>query len=104
MNLLLNAIQAMPSGGAIHIHAGQTGDRLTVSVRDHGPGVPEGDTDKLFSPFFTTKKEGTGLGLAVAQQIAVRHGGEIAVRNADGGGAVFFLLLPSVRPIPPEPS
>lgn len=97
MNLLLNAIQAMPSGGTIHIQGEQAADYVAVSVRDQGPGVPDDDLDKLFSPFFTTKKEGTGLGLAVAQQIAVRHGGEIAVKNQSGGGAVFSLLLPVVR-------
>jgi two-component system, NtrC family, sensor histidine kinase HydH len=65
-----------------------------ISVSDNGPGVPEQDLPKIFLPFYTTKSEGTGLGLAVVQKVALQHGGSIEARNRAGGGAEFLLWLP----------
>jgi len=65
-----------------------------ISVADNGPGVPEQDLPKIFLPFYTTKSEGTGLGLAVVQKVALQHGGSIEARNRPGGGAEFLLWLP----------
>jgi len=68
-----------------------------VSVLDNGPGIPAEDLSKLFVPFYTTKSNGTGLGLAVVQKIALQHGGSVEARNQSGGGAEFILSLPLSR-------
>jgi signal transduction histidine kinase len=65
-----------------------------ICVADDGPGIPEADLSKIFLPFYTTKSEGTGLGLAVVQKVALQHGGTIEARNRPGGGAEFLLWLP----------
>ena len=65
-----------------------------ICVADNGPGIPEHDIPKIFLPFYTTKSEGTGLGLAVVQKVALQHGGSIEARNRTGGGAEFLLWLP----------
>src|SRR5487761_12662 len=65
-----------------------------IAVRDNGPGIPPGDLDKIFVPFFTTKSSGTGLGLALVQKIALQHGGRVEARNQPAGGAEFDLWLP----------
>jgi nitrogen-specific signal transduction histidine kinase len=65
-----------------------------ISVADNGPGIPEHDLPKIFLPFFTTKSNGTGLGLAVVQKVALQHGGSLEARNRPGAGAEFFLWLP----------
>src|SRR6202142_2992666 len=65
-----------------------------ICIADNGPGIPERDLPKIFLPFYTTKSEGTGLGLAVVQKVALQHGGSIEARNSQGGGAEFLLWLP----------
>ena len=65
-----------------------------ICVADNGPGIPDDDLPKIFLPFYTTKSEGTGLGLAVVQKVALQHGGSIEARNRQGGGAEFLLWLP----------
>lgn len=94
VNLVLNAIQAMPGGGQITISVYSEGSDTVVDVRDEGPGVPTTDLDLLFSPFYTTKKEGTGLGLAVAQRIIHEHGGQLRVGSNIPVGAAFSIILP----------
>jgi signal transduction histidine kinase len=103
-NLLANAAQTMPSGGVVELAATRRvvlgREEVAISVADHGAGIAPGDERLLFHPFFTTKPNGHGLGLAISQNIAVEHGGRIAASNrpaADGTGAVFELLLPMVR-------
>jgi signal transduction histidine kinase len=73
-------------------------DRVRIVVRDNGPGVPEEFLPKLFEPYATTKEKGTGLGLAIVQRIVFEHGGEIAYRKAQKGGAVFEIALPIKGP------
>jgi len=63
-------------------------------VRDHGPGVPPELEDRIFEPYFTTRHDGTGLGLALVRQTALAHGGSVTVTAAPGGGAAFVLALP----------
>ncbi|MBM4380238.1 MAG: GAF domain-containing protein [Deltaproteobacteria bacterium] len=92
-NLLMNALQAMPGGGQVEVHASSEGPSLRVDVRDHGPGLAPGLAARIFEPFFTTKAKGTGLGLAVVRRIAEDHGGEVAVAPAPGQGTVFTLRL-----------
>jgi len=98
LNLALNALQAVERQGRIEIHARRdTGDFLTIEVCDSGPGVPSENQAAIFDPYFTTKEDGTGLGLWIARQIAVAHGGAIKVANGPAGGAIFSLLLPLVK-------
>lgn len=98
LNLTINAIQAMDCPGEVKLAAFRRNGNVVIEVRDHGPGVPDDALEKIFSPFFTTKKDGTGLGLAVAQQIVTRHGGMIMVDPNQPRGAVFTVLLPVHRP------
>jgi signal transduction histidine kinase len=101
MNLVLNAIQASPPDSEVVVSAlnvvrtnGETVCR--VQVADHGVGIPAEQHDDVFTPFFTTKDLGTGLGLAVAHQIVTEHGGEITFTSAAGVGTTFVVTLPSV--------
>ena len=97
LNLIINGIQAISGGGQVHVSAGKAGDNLWLRVRDTGPGIPPNELGEIFDPYFTTKPEGNGLGLWIAQQIAVAHGGDLHAENAPGGGAVFVLTLPLKR-------
>jgi len=104
MNILLNAIQAMPSGGTLTVRAEVVhraavghafgGSVARISVADTGPGIPPEYIDRLFEPYFTTKEGGTGLGLALARRVITEHRGEIRAENAPGGGARFVIALP----------
>ncbi len=69
-------------------------NKICVSVREAGPGLPGAIVDQLFEPFFTTKAEGTGMGLAIARSIVEAHGGTPAGENCEGGGALFTISLP----------
>ncbi|MCS7304520.1 MAG: HAMP domain-containing histidine kinase [Thermoguttaceae bacterium] len=91
-NLLQNAIQASPEGGEIEIRLTQDHDgRYRLSVADQGPGVPEEDQPKLFTPYFTTRQEGTGLGLAMVRRIATAHGWQVGYQRRPEGGSVFWM-------------
>ena len=101
LNLLRNAVDAAGSGGTVRISArarandlGSQERGVWVIVEDNGPGVPETSREQIFSPFFTTKAEGTGLGLVVAREIVREHGGDLSVGNSALGGAAFQLRLP----------
>jgi PAS domain S-box-containing protein len=100
LNLTLNAFEAMsvnrPDARRLIISAQQNGTgEVLVSVRDSGPGFPAGLAEQLFEPFFSTKTEGTGMGLAIARSIIESHGGVLSGENYDGGGACFTVRLPS---------
>jgi signal transduction histidine kinase len=97
LNLAMNAIQAMPDGGEVVLEAGSAAGRATIAVLDQGPGVDPAELDRIFSPFYTTKPQGTGLGLSVALQIVERHGGEIRVTANQPRGAIFSVILPLMR-------
>jgi signal transduction histidine kinase len=99
MNLLLNAIQALPDHGAILIRTWTVEDQVHILFRDNGPGIPDGVIDRIFEPFFTTKEawKGTGLGLSISYGIIRKHQGKILVRSEPGQGAEFEIILPLKR-------
>ena len=93
LNLILNAIQVLPVGGRLTIESKTATDSIDLIFSDNGPGIPEADLDRIFNPFFTTKKEGTGLGLAITYRIVQHYSGRIGVENLPEGGARFTLSL-----------
>src|SRR6185369_2020466 len=95
-NLILNGIQAMAGGGKLEVDASLEGEAglCSVTVTDSGPGIEPEVYEKLFTPFFSTKKGGTGLGLAVSYGIVKKHNGEILVQSEPGQGAAFTVILP----------
>ena len=101
-NVIRNAVEACEGAGAapqIRIEAPADRERKWVRLRviDNGPGVDASVRDKIFQPFFTTRRDGTGLGLALVQKIVVTHNGRVTVSNEAGGGAVFEMILPLIR-------
>jgi two-component system sensor histidine kinase HydH len=95
LNLCLNAIQAMETGGVMTLATGTAPDgRALVEVADTGPGISPEHRDRIFDPYFTTKPRGTGLGLPLAHKIVAAHGGEIRVSSRPGGGTAVAVLLP----------
>ncbi len=92
MNLVRNAVEAMPEGGAVTLESGLVDGRARLIVRDTGPGLPAGVD--VFQLFVTTKPKGTGLGLSIVQQIVLQHGGEIVAASEPGQGACFTVTLP----------
>jgi len=96
LNLVLNAIQAMPQGGVLTVESRLREDALEMKFSDTGIGIPEENRKKLFTPFFTTKKSGAGLGLAITYRIIENHRGRIEVASAPGKGATFTVSIPAV--------
>ncbi len=94
LNLLLNGIQAISGEGRVEVHASLESGFATIQVNDTGRGIPSEALGKLFKPFFTTRREGTGLGLSLAHSIVQSHGGKIDVANAPQKGAQFKIWLP----------
>jgi len=94
VNLALNGIQAMDSGGVLTICAEDRGNETQITVSDTGVGIPESEIEKVFRPLFTTKHRGTGLGLAITRTIVERHLGRLEVESSPGLGSRFTLILP----------
>jgi len=102
LNLTINAFEAMTAvpSNARHlvIHTGRDGNGdIVVSIRDSGPGFPSGIAEELFEPFFSTKTDGTGMGLAISRSIVEVQGGTLSGENCDGGGACFTIRLPQAK-------
>jgi two-component system sensor kinase FixL len=105
INLVGNAFEAVRESSATNRRVEITTERngnetICVSVRDHGRGIPEEARERLFEQFFTTKKDGLGMGLAIVRSIIEAHGGHISAENIDGDGARFYFTLPAHREVP----
>ncbi len=112
-NIIINAQQAMPAGGTIEIEArnitlnarqnlGKTlplkeGNYIRIAITDHGTGIPQELLQKIFDPYFTTKRKGSGLGLATSNSIVHNHGGHISVKSELGAGSTFYVYLPAAK-------
>lgn len=95
LNILLNAIDAMPAGGALDVlaSANESGD-LQIKISDTGVGIPKDKIDDIFQPYYSTKPTGTGIGLAVVDNIIAIHGGTISVKSSINKGTTFTIILP----------
>jgi signal transduction histidine kinase len=94
LNLIRNALDAMPDGGNLTVSAQRNGAEALVSISDNGRGMSQDEARNLFVPFFTTKNDGTGLGLAYVQRVINEHGGRIDCATARGKGSTFSIQLP----------
>ena len=109
MNIIKNAIQAMKGAGKVTLMSraiskngvGPAGEFVQIEVKDNGMGIPEESLQHIFDPFFTSKDEGSGLGLAVSHQIVLEHGGFVTVESTVGAGTSFFVHVPVGKPIRP---
>lgn len=99
LNLVLNAIQAMPRGGRIVLRANKEAEAIRLEVQDEGAGIAAEELEKIFDPFYTTRAGGTGLGLSIAYQIVSQHGGHISVRKNPERGMTFTIDLPAGLPV-----
>jgi signal transduction histidine kinase len=95
LNLIINASEAMPDGGTLDITARALGEEIELTFADSGSGLAPETLDRIFQPFYTTKEEGTGLGLSTSYSIIEQHGGTIAAANGPDGGALFTISLPA---------
>ena len=96
LNLVLNAIQAMPRGGVVTINVVPSGNVVRLTVSDTGPGLPQELSDQLFDTRVTTKAGGSGLGLPLVRMITEAHGGGVWYRSNPGEGASFVMVLPGM--------
>jgi two-component system NtrC family sensor kinase len=97
VNVVVNAIHASPPGSSIILRASRQGDQVVTEVLDHGDGISDDNLARVFSPFFTTKPEGsgTGLGLSVSYGIVRKHGGTITLENREDKGVRVRISLPA---------
>jgi signal transduction histidine kinase len=98
LNLILNGIEAMlgkEAGGTLTVETRRDPDGVSLTITDTGCGIPKGSLDRVFTPFFTTKEKGAGMGLAIVQKIVVSHGGRISLESEEGKGPAVIIHLPS---------
>jgi hypothetical protein len=98
LNLLLNAVQACSEGGSVRVEFTSDERTVTTTVTDTGKGIPPAVLPNIFRPFYTTKGNGTGLGLSLARRIVEDHGGRLEATSELGKGSQFALVLPKIRP------
>jgi two-component system, NtrC family, nitrogen regulation sensor histidine kinase NtrY len=97
-NLVLNAMDAMPAGGVLMLRTTHKAGEVTLEISDTGTGLTPEESERLFTPYYTTKQHGTGLGLAIVQAVVADHGGRISVESETGVGTSFHIDLPSKPP------
>lgn len=97
LNVVLNGVQAMPDGGPLNVIADRVGQTARIIVRDHGVGIPPEVRDKIFNLYFTTKKKGSGIGLAMTYRVMQLHNGALEFDSTPGEGTRFRLLLPMLE-------
>jgi two-component system sensor histidine kinase HydH len=97
VNLVINAVQAVERNGLVEVGVVRADAAIAIAIRDNGPGISPEKLASIFEPYFTTKPEGSGLGLWIAQQIVTAHGGTLKAQNAPERGAVFTIVLPLKR-------
>jgi signal transduction histidine kinase len=97
LNLIRNSLEAMPDGGELTVGTWQDNGQVGLRVTDNGRGMSKEQLKQIFAPFFTTKPQGTGLGLTLVQQIATEHGGHVECESASGKGSAFAIFLPNVK-------
>jgi signal transduction histidine kinase len=97
VNLIKNAMGAMEKGGTLTLSARRKEDVIVLTVEDTGIGIPEAVLGRIFEPYFTTKADGTGLGLTMAYKVVKEHGGDISVQSEAGRGTAFTVTLPVLR-------
>jgi signal transduction histidine kinase len=95
MNLILNAIEAMPEGGVLNVAIDRTDETLRLEITDTGRGIAEEEVKKIFEPFYTTKAQGLGLGMPYAKKIIDQHGGTMSLNSRPGEGATISVTLPT---------
>ncbi len=100
LNVVINGVQAMPNGGVLTISASRENDIVVAEVQDQGAGIPKELHDKVFELYFTTKKEGSGIGLAQTYQILQWHYGTVDFQSAEGAGTIFRFQIPAFGPSP----
>jgi signal transduction histidine kinase len=98
LNVVLNGIQAMPSGGSLSIRLERGNNSLNVWIHDEGEGISAENRTRIFDPFFTTKEQGTGLGMAIAHNLVQGHGGDIRIVDKEDPGSTFQIVLPIESP------
>jgi signal transduction histidine kinase len=94
INLIRNAIQSMPAGGTLRVEVGYARRHVLVSFADSGGGIPEDQLERIFEPYFTTRREGAGLGLTIVQKIVSEHGGDVLVSSSTGKGTTITVRIP----------
>jgi PAS domain S-box-containing protein len=97
LNVTKNAIQAMPNGGKLVVTTTKTKDYIEIAFTDTGTGIAEENISRIFTPFFTTKAKGIGLGLAICKRIVEEHGGTIGFKSKVGQGTTFTIILPKKK-------
>jgi signal transduction histidine kinase len=95
--MIQNGVEAMPDGGLLRVWVDANEDakeHVSIHIRDTGVGIPEGEVNKVFDPFYTTKPQGIGLGMAIAHKVIAGHGGSIDLESVEGDGTMVTIELP----------
>ncbi|MBU4320009.1 MAG: two-component sensor histidine kinase, partial [Nitrospinae bacterium] len=101
-NVVLNAFQAMPDGGALTIKTEPVEGMISIIISDTGKGIPEDELPKVYEPFYTTKRNGLGLGLAMTKRVVEEHGGKVSIHSIAGDGSTVVITLPVINKVNSE--
>jgi signal transduction histidine kinase len=104
LNIVINGVQAMPEGGEVRLSLRREAESALLTIRDQGPGIPTDIRDKVFNLYFTTKKGGSGIGLAMAYRVVQLHHGSLEFTSIAGNGTTFYLRFPLSESTKAEPT